>query len=300
MKRTMSIVFGIVVLNSAVALADPTAPVDVSFQTWNIKGSFDYTLHYINSSQVLSKINMPQNQNMSILTTKVKTNDASYIKIRWGSTVSENKGVGSDLDWQSPNSSTITDYGTMNFNGKQKMYSIDFGMKVSENERNKTNAFIGWGESTTNNALTNVIYHLESGVNVGNVPQSDNGSYLNGTISGLRFGVENGYKINKKLTLNSGMTTSFLKAAANGHWANHSPAWDWTDSGDTFGYSVNVGLKYAFSRNTLAEIGYYYSYAKMTNGSEFLNYNNGISDKFSGIDLEYKQRGYYFGLNSKL
>lgn len=299
MKRTMPIVFGIVVLNSAVALADPIAPVDISFQNWNIEGSFDYTLHYINSSQVLSEISMPQNQNMSILTTKV-TNDASYIKIRWGSTVSENKGRGSDLDWQNPNSGTITDYGTMNFNGNQKMYSIDFGTKVSEVERNKTNVFIGWGKSTTNNALTNVIYHLESGVNVGNVAQSDNGSSLNGTVSGLRFGVENEVKINKKLTLDSGMTTSFLKATANGHWANHSPAWNWTDSGDALGYSVNIGLKYAFTRNNLAEIGYYYSYAKMINGSEFLNYNNGISDNFSGIGLEYKQRGYYFGLNSKL
>lgn len=300
MKRTMSIVFGIFVLNSAIALADSAVPVDVSFENWNITGNFDYILHYQNSSQVLSKVSMPQSQSMRILTANVKTNDASYIKIRYGSTAFENKGMGSDSDWQNSGSSTITDYGTMNFNGKQKMYSVDFGTKVLEDERNNTSIFIGWGENTTNNALTNVIYHLESGVNVGNVPQSDNGSYLNGTFSGLRLGAETRYKINEKLTLDSGLTTSFFKATANGHWMNHSPAWDWTDSGDTFGYNMNIGLKYAFTRNTLAEIGYYYSYAKLTNGSETLNYNNGISDKFSGIGLEYKQRGYYFGLNAKL
>lgn len=197
--------------------------------------------------------------------------DKSYIKLQYGSTASGNKGIGSDSDWQNQGSSTITDYGTMNFNGTQKMYSIDYGTKVLEDERNKTSVFIGWGKNTTDNALTNVIYHLENGINVGNVSQPDNGSYLNGTFSGLHLGVENDYIINRKFTLNSELVASFLQATANGHWANHSPAWDWTDSGNTVGYNMNIGLKYAFNRNASLEVGYYYLYEKMTDGSENLN-----------------------------
>lgn len=300
MKKPVFIfALSIFTLNFSLALAAPQDKLDISLKQWDIDGSFDYYLHYQNSSQLLSKVSMPQKQTMNILNIKYLADDRNYIKVQYGSTSSGNKGIGSDSDWATAGSNTITDYGTMNFNGDQKMVTFDVGTVVSQSYRNKTSVFVGWGKRDTNNELTNVIYHLNSGVDVGNVSQADNGSYLNGTFSGLHIGVENEYKLNKKVSLSSGLSTSYLHTKAYGHWANHSPAWDWTNSGYTWGYDLNLGFKYAINQNIKVELGYYYSYAKMTDGNEVLNKNNGTVYNLSGIDLEYKQKGYYFGLNSK-
>lgn len=299
LKRSLILTVSIFTLSSSLTLAAPQDKLDISLQQWNVNGSFDYYLHYEGSSQLLSQVSMPQNQNMNILNLKYVPNDKNYIKFQYGSTSSGNKGMGSDSDWQTTGSSIKTDYGTANFNGDQKMVSIDIGTVVSENEKNKTSVSVGWGKRDTNNTLSNVVYHLENGVDVGNMPQSDNGSYLNGTFSGIHIGVQNEYKLNNKMSLSSGLSTSYLATKAYGYWANHSPAWDWTDYGNTFGYDMNIGLKYAFNKDTKAELGYYYSYAKMINGNEILDYNNGTATSSSGIDLGYAQRGYYLGLNCK-
>jgi opacity protein-like surface antigen len=300
LNKTFILTFTAVFITSSLALAAPQDQFNISLQQWNVKGSFDYYLHDQESSQLLSRVSMPQNQNMSILHLKYTLNDKNYVKFQYGLTSSGSKGEGSDSDWQTVGSSAMTDYGTMNFNGDQKIVAIDFGTVVSKSDKKKTSIFVGWDKRDTTNQITNVIYHLIGGTNVGNLPQPDNGSYLNGTFSGIHIGVENEYKLNGKMSANSGLSASYLTTKAYGHWANHFPAWDWGNSGNTVGYNLNLGLLYTFHKNIVAEIGYYYSYAKMTDGKESLNYNNGISSNYSGIDLGYKQRGYYIALNGKI
>lgn len=287
-------------VTSSLSLAAPQDQFDISLQQWNVKGSFDYYLHDQESSQLLSLVSMPQDQNMSILHLKYTSNDKNYVKLQYGLTSSGSKGRGSDSDWQSMGYGAMTDYGTMNFNGNQKLVAIDFGTVILKNDKKKTSVFVGWDKRDTTNLITDVTYHLIGGTNVGNLPQSDNGSYLNGTFSGIHIGVENEYKLNNKIHINSALSASYLAAKAYGHWANHFPAWDWKNSGKALGYNLNLGLLYTFHKNMVAEFGYYYSYAKMTDGKESLNYNNGIASNYSGIDLGYKQRGYYFGLNCKI
>jgi opacity protein-like surface antigen len=300
LKKTLILTLTTFIATSSLALAAPQEQFDISLQQWNAKGSFDYYLHDQGSSQLLSLVSMPQNQNMSILHLRYTPNDRNYIKFQYGSTSSGNKGRGSDSDWQNVGSSTMTDYGTMDFNGDQKMIAIDFGAVVAKSERTKTSVFWGLSRRDTMNQISNVVYHLVGGVNVGNLTQPDNGSYLNGTFSGIHIGVENEYKLNDKILFNTGFNTSYLNAKAYGHWANHFPPWDWENSGNALGFDVTIGLIYILHKNMMAELGYYYSYAKMTDGMESLNYNNGVSNNYSGIDLGYKQRGYYFGLNCKL
>jgi hypothetical protein len=300
LKKTLILTLNTFLLTSSLAMAAPQDVFEISLQQWNIKGSFDYYLHDQGTNQLLSLVNMPQNQKMNILHLKYIPNDKHYIKLQYGATSFGNKGKGSDSDWQNIGSSAITDYGTMDFNGDQKMVAIDFGTVVSKGDKKKTSVFWGWGKRDTTNQIHNVVYHLINGVNAGNLTQADNGSYLNGSFSGVHFGVTNEYKINNKMSFNSDWVVSYLNAKTDGHWANHFPPWDWKNSGDTLGYDLNLGLIYTFNKNMMAELGYYYSYAKMKNGNEYLNYNNGMSTNFSGIDLRYKQRGYYFGLNCKL
>lgn len=300
MKKALILTLSIFTLSSSLALAASQDKLNISLQQWNVSGTFDYYLHYQGLSQLLSQVSMPQNQNMSILNLKYIPNDKTYIKFQYGFTANGYKGTGSDSDWQNVGSSLKTDYGTMNFNGDQKMVAIDIGTIVSKSEKNKTSVFVGWGKRDTNNELSNVVYHLESGVDVGNVPQPDNGSYLNGTFSGIHIGVQNEYKLNNKVSLCSVLSTSYLAAKAYGHWANHLPAWEWNNSGNTFGYDISLGLNYAFNQNRKAELGYYYSYAKMTNGNETLDYGDGMAISSSGIDLGYTQKGYYIGLNCKI
>lgn len=299
MKKLLLTALGIVTLSSSVALAAPQDKLDVSLQQWNIDGSFDYYLHYQGSSQLLSQVSLPQNQNMSIFSMKYHADDVNYIKFQYGSTSSGNKGTGSDSDWTTQGSNTKTDYGNMDPNGNQKMITLDFGTTISQTNKDKTSIFTGWGRRDTNNQLTNVIYHLEDGVDIGNVSQPNNGSSLNATFQGVHIGIENEHNFNEKLVLISGLSASYLNAKAYGDWENHSPAWTWTDAGNTLGCDMNIGLKYSLNKNTTTELGYYYSYAKMTGGNEVLNQNNGEIDNLSGIDLGYTQRGYYFGLSSK-
>jgi len=300
LKKILIVAFTILIVTSSLALAAPQEKFDISLQQWKVKGSFDYYLHDTGSSQLLSLVSMPQNQNMNILHLKYTPNNRNYVRFQYGITSSGNKGRGSDTDWQNAGSSTMTDYGTMNFNGNQKMIAVDFGTVVSKSERKKTSVLWGLSRRDTTNQISNVVYHLVNGVNVGNLTQTDNGSYLNGTFSGIHIGVENEYKLNDKILLNTGLNTSYLNAKAYGHWANHLPPWDWENSGNTLGFDLNIGLIYTFHKNMMAELGYYYSYAKMTDGKERLDYNNGTSVEYSGIDLGYKQRGYYFGLNWKI
>lgn len=44
----------------------------------------------------------------------------NYMSVQYGFTSSSNKGRGSDSDWQTIGSTMKTDYGTMDFTGRQK------------------------------------------------------------------------------------------------------------------------------------------------------------------------------------
>ena len=85
---------------------------------------------------------------------------------------------------------------------------------------------------------------------------------------------------------------SLLNAKAYGHWANHTPAWEWENSGRAIGYGANLGLRYALSGNIQTELGYYYNYVKSTNCTETLN--GELIPQL--VDLEYEQQGLYLGL----
>ena len=299
MKKALLITLGFFTLSSSLSFAAPQEKLDLSLQQWNINGSFDYSLHHHGSPQLLSEISMPQNQTMGIIKLNYIIDSKNYMRFQYGFTSSSNKGRGSDSDWQTIGSNMKTDYGTMDFTGEQKIVDITLGTLLAKSKNNNTTLLLGWRKRDTRNELRNVVYHLDNGVNVGNISQPDNGSYLNGTFSGLHIGVENDYKINNKMSLTSSLTTSFLNTKAYGHWANHSPAWDWKNTGQTLGYDINLSLKYTVNKNIKAELGYYYAYAKMLHGNETLNFNNGSTSTFSGIDLGYVQRGFYSGLTSR-
>lgn len=300
MKKTFILALNTVLLTSSLAAAAPQNVWDVSLQQWTIKGSFDYYLHEEGTRRLLSLVNMPQNQKMGILNLKYTPNDKQYIKLQYGATSFNSKGRGADSDWQNSGSSTITDYGTMGISGKQRKVAIDFGTVVSKSDKKETSVFWGWEKRDTTNQIHNVIYHVIGGINVGDLTQADNGSYLDGSFNEFHLGVANEYKINHRMSLTSELSAAYLQAKAYGHWANHFPPWDWENTGNALGYNLNLEFMYTFNKNMTAELGYYYSYAKMKNGSERLSDNNGMSANFSGIDLRYKQRGYYFGLTCNL
>jgi hypothetical protein len=300
MKKILLFATIISVLFSSNGFAEQsTEKIDFSMQQWYKNGSFDYYLHYSNSSQVLSKVSAPQRQNMTIFKMQYNPTEKQFVRVQYGATGAGNNGRGYDLDWSIPGSSNVTDYGTMDFYGKEKMYTIDLGTEIGKSKKQVTNFFVGWGSNKTYNELRNVVYHKYNGFDIGNVGQDDNGSSLEGHFYGIRFGIESNYKFDKKLSLDSSLILKRLNAKAYGHWANHTPAWNWVDTGKTWGYDVNFGLKYNCNKDTFTSIGYYYSHAKANNIDERLDEGTSVYDLTGRIDLEYVQHGYYFALNHK-
>ncbi len=276
---------------TTVTLAD--SRWEVSIREWEQSGFFGYTLYYPYSSQVISKVSLPQDQLMTILKAKYTfDNEKDFVKLQYGWTGAEIKGRGSDSDWTVEGSDILTDYGELDTYGKQKKVLINFGTVLIKNEIHQTNLLLGWVQQETTNELKNVVYHLRDEKDVGDLSQPDNGSYLNGVFRGLLLGINDTYNIRPNLFLAAELNVSFLSTKAYGHWANHSPAWDWENTGKTVGYGGNIGLKYAFNSNIHAELGYYYNYVKSTGCSETLN-EVLISQL---VDLEYEQQGAYLGL----
>lgn len=288
-------------LFASTAGAEPAGKLDVSVQEWFKNGSFDYYLHYTASSQILSKVSAPQNRNMTVFQLQYRPVAKQFVRLQYGVTGNGRNGRGADWDWTVEGSpGLLTHYGTIDFYGKEKMFTIDVGAEIAESGKQSTSLFIGWGSNKTYNELRNVVYHLIDSVPVGNRGQSDLGSRLDGHFYGVRLGIENNYRFDKKLSMDNSLVFRRLTAKAYGHWANHNPAWDWVDRGKTWGYEIKTGLKYAFTKDTATRIGYYYSYAKAKGIDELLDQGGGYGAYFKkDIDLRYVQRGYYFGFEHK-
>jgi hypothetical protein len=265
---------------------------EISVQGWDCRGTFDYYLYDSDASYVVSKVSLPQDQRMIVTNLKYTFPDNfGYIKIQYGQTGTNIKGRGSDSDWATADS--LTYYGELDAYGFQQLFSIDLGKTIIENEIHSISIFAGWGQKKTTNELKNVIYYLVDGVSYSGLSQDDLGSTLDGEFRGFYLGINDHIAIGKKFTLSAELAASFLHTKAYGYWNNHSPAWEWTDTGDTIGYTANIDLKYEIMRNVYTELGYYYSYSKATNCEETLN---GVLLS-QPVDLEYQQRGLYLGMN---
>lgn len=290
-------IFGLCLLCLLALFATTKAVADsgweISFKEKDQIGCFVYTLYYPHSSQVISKVSLPQDQSLRIIDVKHKfNNEKGFISFRYGGTRTEIKGKGSDSDWTIEGSDILTDYGVMDVYGDQKLVAIDMGTVLTENEFRKVKILIGWVRQETTNELRNVIYQLIEGVEVGNHTQPDNGSYLNGEFSGLIMGINQDLALRPNLIFTTGLNLSFLNIKAYGHWANHSPAWNWEDTGRAVGYGASFGLKYVFNSNVQAELGYCYNYAKSSGCKEILN-----GDLLAQlVDLEYERKGWHGGL----
>jgi opacity protein-like surface antigen len=243
---------------------------------------------------MVSKVSFPQDQRMLLVNLKYTFPDNNgYLKMQYGRTGVNIKGRGADSDWATLGSSALTDYGEFDAYGSQQLFSIDFGKTIIKNKIHSAGIFAGWGRKETTNELRKVIYYLDDGVSYSGLSQEDLGSVLNGNFSGIYLGINDNMVIGEKFTLNTELAVSFLHVKAYGLWNNHSPAWEWKDTGNTVGYRANIGLKYKLRYNVDAELGYYYSYAKATDCEEALN-GELLSQP---VDLKYRQRGFYLGLN---
>ncbi len=272
-------------------LAEPD--LRISFQEWDSAGSFDYTLYYPYSSQVISKVRLPQNQRMTILKAEYTLDEEkSFIKLQLGKTGAAIKGRGSDSDWRNTGSDTLTDYGELDAYGRQSNISIHFETVLIKNQVHQANLLLGWVQQETVNELKNIVYHLDAGEDVGDQSQPDNGSRLDGVFRGLLVGINDELFIAPDLILTTGLNVLILNAKAYGHWANHDPAWNWENEGRAVGYGANIGMKYGFNSNIQAELCYYYNHVKAIECSEILN----GSLLAQLVDLEYEQKGWRAGL----
>jgi opacity protein-like surface antigen len=294
------LLFGLIFpFSTAVTLAETTELTkpawDIAVNAQNGAGSFDYYLHYSKSSQLLSQVSLPQEQLMTVLHIKhILPNGKASIKLVYGQTGTVIKGRGYDADWVNPGSDIMTDYGKMDAYGRQQLFSMDLEKGIFKNERRNINVFAGWEKREIRNELQNAVYYLSYGNSFSDgKPQADDGSTLDGIFSGFHLGINDEWLVGAKLSVNTGLALAFLHAKALGCWRNHDPAWYWEDNGDTIGYTADIGLKYKFSRNIGAELGYYYFHAKSTDCQEQLN-NELLSNS---IDLKYEQKGLRCGVS---
>lgn len=293
MKKVTILALNVIFLLFSTRFTLADSSWEVSIQKWDQAGSFDYTLYYPYSSQVISEVKLAQNQLMTILKAKyITANEKSFFMLKYGGTDTEVKGRGSDSDWMIEGSDLLTDYGELDIYGGQKLIEVNLGSVILKNEVHETNLLLGWLKQETTNELKNIVYHLSEGNDIGDQPQPDNGSYLDGEFSGLLFGIKETFKVRPNLSFTAEFDMVFLKAKAYGHWGNHNPAWNWENSGRTMGYGADLGLRYALSGNIQTELGYYYNYAKSTDCTETLNEE--LIPQL--VDLEYQQQGLYLGL----
>jgi opacity protein-like surface antigen len=294
MKKISIILLTIVFLflSTAVTLAD--AEWQFSIEDLTLSGNLDNFLYWGNtdSSQVISKVSMPQNQNMIVLSGTYNLPNNGFIKLQYGDTGAAMKGRGSDSDWTNYGSDTITYYGDMDCYGNQKIYDIDFGTILKKNDIQEITMFLGWGKQESTNEFKNIIYHLVNGGDVGNATQPDNGTSLNAYFSGIRFGASDDILINSKFGLDFSFIYSFLNAEVDGHWANYTPAHDWVSSGSGYGYTADIGFKYLFNDHLTARLGYRYNYVEVDNCNDILNgvYYNQVED------YKYNLSGLNFGI----
>lgn len=293
--RESLIALCLLLLISGTAFAEN--PIELTVDTGNVRGSFDYYLYWPGSSQLLSKVSGPQSQRMTVVSAKLNLDRQEYITLQYGTTGNGVKGRGDDSDWTNQGSSAKTYYGTADYVGKQEFYNVDFGKKLSSGPNQTSRVFWGWSKHKTTNGISNVVYSLVGGQNVGSISQPDNGSYLNGEMDGFHVGLGYDFKPADKLTLSLEAKAAYLRMRAYGHWANHSPAWNWVDSGRTWGRTLSTSLRYDFDKQTNITLSYRYFRAKGTGMNESLDTGTGVSYLPGQVDLRYTQRSYFFGLS---
>lgn len=265
----------------------------VSITQLDQAGYFDYTLYYPYSEQIISKVSLAQNQGIKLLKVKYgSANQRDFIEFHYGGSGTGFKGKGSDSDWTIAGSDTLTDYGVLDVVGGERIYGLDLGTVLYQNQRYQAELIIGWFQQETTNEFRNIVYHLINGVELGPLPQPDNGSYLDGEFKGLVFGLNQGLSLSPNLLLTTGIKVSLLSAKAYGHWANHDPAWNWENTGRALGYGIDLGLQYAFGSRIQAEIGYGYHYAQADGCREILN-GYLLSQV---VDLKLEQQSFYAAL----
>ncbi|MDR3591285.1 MAG: hypothetical protein P4N41_16650 [Negativicutes bacterium] len=267
-----------------------------SVEGWTMQGNFIYDLYdSAQHSQKLSQVNAPQNQNMSIATVIYTVPDGSkFLRLNVGLTPSQVKGTGYDADWAALGSSALTDYGNVDFYGRQRLFNLDYGWNTGS-----TAWFVGWERRDSANCLQNVVYHLVSGSDVGNQTQADTGSILNGSEQGFHLGLENTIPIGRRLDLHTSLALGLISETAHGEWYNHSPGWIWNDSGTpTLSQTLTMTLDYHFSKQSSAFLGYSYFQAKATGLDETINQGSRNQALAGAVDLTYRQQGLIMGINA--
>ncbi|HBF39641.1 MAG TPA: hypothetical protein DDW50_20285, partial [Firmicutes bacterium] len=193
MKRTPKLncfILATVLSLSITGIASAYSPWQFTLENSHGSGLFDYRLHYdsFDGSQVISKVSIPQNQNMPILSGKYYFSDDRFFQFQYGNTAIHNKGQGSDSDWTIPGSDELIYHGDMDFYGNESLFTMDMGATYIDNGWIKMSFFMGYALQNSTNELKNVVYHLENGLDMGDQPQQDNGSFLDLKLSGYRFG----------------------------------------------------------------------------------------------------------------
>jgi hypothetical protein len=270
---------------------------ECSIEDANLSGNLDNILHYFDydSSQVVSKVSMPQNQDMIILSGKYNFADGKFIKLQYGSTDINTKGRGSDSDWTTPGSNVLTYYGNMDSYGYQRMYTVDLGIPFYQMNKQKVTIVAGWQRQESTNEFKNVIYHLVDGDDVGNQTQADDGSRLNAFFSGPYIGVLDDIAFSDKFTFDLGLNIALINAEVYGYWNNHNPANDWVSNGSGLVYTANIGFQYAFNNHLTGRLGYYYNYLEVDGCDDILN----GEDIYQAVDFRYEISGFNFTLNYK-
>lgn len=280
---------------SATAFAAGSSLIQ-SVNGWTIQGNFIYDLYDSAArSQKISEVNAPQNQNMSIASFQyIYPHGDKYLRLNVGTTPLQVKGTGYDADWTNQGSSAMTDYGNVDFYGRQRLFQLDYGRTFGN-----TGWFVGWERRDSANRLQNVVYHLANGVNLGNQPQADTGSVLNGVAQGFHIGLENTMPLGPRLDLHTSLTLGLPSETAHGEWYNHTPAWIWNDSGLP-GLSENLTMvfNYRLSKQSSAFLGYSYYQAKAVELDETINMGSGNQSLPGVVDLTYRQQGLMMGVNA--
>lgn len=277
----------------------------ISIQTWDVSGSFDYMLYH-SENQIKSKVDLPQDQVMYVLEIQRELpawKKGAFLEFQYGQSFNEKKGRGFDKDWDS--SGFLTDYGSLDSYGNQNFLTLNIGKTIAESERQTTRIFGGYIRQANANEIINVVYHRYYGIDVADDPHIDNGSTLDMVFQGVQFGAKNEQRF-AKMTLNSSLSLAALETKAHGIWNNHSPAWDWENTGYTLGIRADLGLSYAITEHIAAKLGYYYVYAKNSFDLDVCDehitgagYPDGGTVYENSVILRHEQRGLRFGVEGR-
>ena len=294
MKRITIFLLGVALVLYIKTVCFAAPAWEVSARQWESKGSFDYLLFYPYSAQMESLVRFPQNQSLILVSLRHNLEDGRhFIYLEYGGSNPGLKGRGSDSDWTIYGDDTLTYYGEMDGWGQVNRLTVEGGTLLARNGIWTVTLLGGWSRQETTNELKNIIYHLIEGEDVGNQTQPDNGSRFDGVLSGYHFGIGNNLELNPRIHVNMKTALTILSARANGHWANHDPAWDWVDTGNGLGFSGGLGMEYALGEKLLVNIRYDYFYANIPGCKEALN-GEALEES---VGLRYEQAGVFIGLN---